>query len=275
MTKTNPTGIRGSNGRYLECSSTMALQQSHSATIVAYKFYLREHLVDSVMESILTEFQIFLDENKLIQSMYDTLSFMNELIGIETQFFRLQPKMDFVRLLNSFYRRISDFQKNHSGPSTDEAAFNYLYSAIYSKICAIKRNANRKAVVDLSAYLTIINNDIKALDKLSDKVTINRHQEEYKQSLDEKIQLANNMISNEIQPEIDRIFYTVDNQINELIIENMEHQNSTKSDIEKQKKKKTSIEKQISTEIYFGTIKNYQFIVGCVWSGCSWSRCSN
>ncbi|GIY70359.1 uncharacterized protein CEXT_753841 [Caerostris extrusa] len=102
----------------------------------------------------------------------------------------------------------------------------YLYTATLGRIYNIKEDTEYTLVVDASRYLEIVKGDIETLKeqkKAKNKAEIiNKHKEEYRKSVQKKIEEAKGLIDSQITPEIDNISTQIDSKIDLLINETIE-----------------------------------------------------
>lgn len=76
----------GNDGVYESLFAKVVAPINSVQAIVTYKNYMREYFVGNVMESDLRIFLNYLDEDVRIQSLYDTLNFIHEFLGLENHF---------------------------------------------------------------------------------------------------------------------------------------------------------------------------------------------
>lgn len=229
--ETKPAGLNGTEVVGTPAASEV-VPNNQIQQIVAYKNYMREYYVGHVIASELKVFLENFDRDSRIQSLYVPLSFVNEFLGLENQFLRLRNNVSFIPFLESLHQRIVKFEKARKPSGEDKKLIDYLFSAIFSQICVINRNANQNVIIDLPEYLKLLKEEIENLLQTDNQVAINNNKNKYKQLFDTKIDSAKNIIETEILPEIDRIFDEIDKQIYNLLSENAKKQEDQKSAIE-------------------------------------------
>lgn len=133
------------------------------------------------------------------------------------------------------HKRIIKFEKSKTNKNAeDKKIFDYLYTAIYSKIRVINNNANQNVVVNLSQYLSVLKDDVENLAKIDNQVATNKNNLEYEKSFDEKIESAKKITETEILPGIDKISDEIDMQIYNLLGETAEQQTGKKASMQTQ-----------------------------------------
>lgn len=181
-------------------------------------------MANNIQESELMEFLFKLEEIERYQSLYDPSGFANDLLHIEEQHFELQNKVSFEPFVQSLRKRIVEYaDSNEEFLSTnDKKLLHFLHTATLSKLCAIQNNSKHNSTVDLLQYLRAIECEIVRLDKAEKAVNINEYREKIQHSLNSKIDSANDLINNQIMPEIERMFNEIGKEIVKLIDEVME-----------------------------------------------------
>lgn len=81
---------------------------NHSQIINVYRNYVRANLANHIRESELKTFLTDLDIDKRVQSKYSLLSFMDELLGMEKQYFELHHRLSFDPIVRSLRMRIDE-----------------------------------------------------------------------------------------------------------------------------------------------------------------------
>lgn len=192
-----------------------------SHTINEYKEYIRENLPNNIRTSELNEFIEVLDENKSIQSQYNPMDFVNELFGLEKQYFKLRNELSFVPSFKSLQKRIIEYADFHKQDLSDDdkKVLSFLYTATMSKLGSIQNRSENVSTVDLTKYLELIKDRINKLNEMERKAVIKEYQEQFNQSLQIKIKLAKELIEKQILPEIEKSFAENEVQIAQLIRE--------------------------------------------------------
>lgn len=238
-------GADGKNSNGLKYPKMNEIRDA-SLLINQFKNYLIENLVDNIREIDLREFLKQLDENEQITPLYDTLGFVNELEGLENNYFFLRHKLSFEPFLVVFMHRINEFAKVEAPKSLEnKKVLGLLYTATLSKVCSIR--SSKRTVVDLHSYLNGVLKNIEKLEKLSAEDDIHEYRNEYKHSLDAKIGTANEFIESQIMPGIDATVSGIDNQLIALINETISKENATKSSMDQEKTRQEELQKLILT----------------------------
>ncbi|XP_031631115.1 uncharacterized protein LOC116345674 [Contarinia nasturtii] len=191
-----------------------------SHTINSYKEYVRENLANNIQESALRELLNDLDKNEKIQMEYDCLGFVNELLGIEKQYFKLRNRLSFVPFVKSLLARINKYSGSKYIMLTEKKLLNFLCTATLGKLCSIQ-NDTKHTVFDLPKYLELMRSKIKDLKKLERDASIRKYQKQFNRSLHSKMELAKGLIEYQVMPEINKIFNDTNEEISKLVGEVM------------------------------------------------------
>lgn len=177
-----------------------------SASIIAYKDYVRANLGTSAWKSNLWNFTNQLSENGVINSFYDLRDFLNEFKGLESDYYRQNNETDFISLYQTLRHRFEDYRK----PIKNRKYWQFLYAAIISKQLAIRNHTNVVTVTDLLVNMKAMKDIIKETHKNRLKY-LKSDCNDHKRSLSEKIHSANQLIGT-IAPTINKTFqHTIQN----------------------------------------------------------------
>ncbi|KAF7989470.1 hypothetical protein HCN44_008144 [Aphidius gifuensis] len=211
-----------------------------------YKSYLRENLIDNVRQSELIDFYNLLERNEsksiFVSNFYDTLGFLDEFHSLEQQFFKLHKKISFLPFYESLFNRVNHYKEKMRNDTNNEEyqTLKYLRTTIFSKIHGIKNDPDKNLVVNVASYfesvkkhITLYKNDLK-------QVNIDEYNENYQKIIQKQIHEANDLINNDILPEIYGILKETNENIMLLEKETISLINiaaSEKKEIEEAKKK--------------------------------------
>ncbi|GIY51983.1 uncharacterized protein CEXT_422391 [Caerostris extrusa] len=136
----------------------------------------------------------------------------------------------------------------------------YLYTATLVKIYNVKDySGTNDLIIDIEDYLDSVKEEFETLRDLrkeSNKAdVIRKHEEEYKRSIDQRIEEANDFIQRLVVPEIDRICAQVDSKIDLLIDETIALQEQAKEEKEKLIEKWQELDKAMVTRGMFSFFK--------------------
>lgn len=209
---------------------------NQSYTINGFKQYVREHMAENhLRESDLREFLHDLDEDQRIQLKYDPIGLVDELTGMEKQYFQLRHKLRFIPFVKSLLGRIVRCADQNILSKADKQVLNYLYTATLGKLCSIQNRAKHISTVDLLKYLDRMKRHIKDLNVIEKSDAINENRKQFKNSIDSKIKCATDLIENRIMPELEEIFTEMNGQILKLIDEAIKKQKQNTIDEQKLK----------------------------------------
>lgn len=183
-----------------------------------YKNFFREQFKNSIRQLEISNFYDEMIENVEVHSSYDALGLINEFDNMEKQYLKLRNKFDFVPHIKSVLSRTKLIRDQiHSKDNENATALDILRVALYSKLVHIEFYENRVSVTDLLGYMKLTNEGIKKLKDIEHAIDWHDYQTSYKKGLDNKINIAHQIIAEQVQPAIDKIFHDMGNTIGNLI----------------------------------------------------------
>lgn len=198
-----------------------------SPSITAYQEYARENLANTMWRSNLEHFVNGLTNNKKLDSFFDVSDLIEEFNSLEKQFFHLHRIIDFLPFYQSLKNRI-DRNIKRIGKSNDERKLaKLLYTAVASKLPAIRKETNQIAVTNILTYLDTITKNIEKLNDDKKIEHIIELRDNYKRSLDEKIKSASDMVQNMVIATIDKTFDEMERNIQKLLDEAVDNHEET------------------------------------------------
>lgn len=184
-----------------------------------YKSFVREQLFNHIREHDLKAFYYDIEGDENIRTLYDTFALMHDLQNLEKQYFPLRTKIDFVPFFELLRKRAEEYAKHFPEPADNLIALRILLTAISSKLASIKTNENKVSVIDLEGYLDMIKDNINSLMGTEKALHIDKLHREYKESMDNKVQQANDLIQKQIIPAIKDALQQVNLRTHELLDE--------------------------------------------------------
>lgn len=194
----------------------------------SFKNHAREHLASNpIYGTKLREFLNDLDGNDQVRLKYGPMDLLDELHGMELQYFKLRHELSFAPFVKSLLTRIIKLSNTPLKWYTivlkqNNKILNYLHTATLSKLCSIQYQAKHVSPVDLAKYLKLLQKNIDNLSIIESAKSINEHRKKFKNILDSKIGVANKLIEMQIKPDIEKIFFEIEHQISKLIEEVMD-----------------------------------------------------
>ncbi|XP_055849961.1 uncharacterized protein LOC129914646 [Episyrphus balteatus] len=227
-----PAGKYGKPGinKNDEKSRSNAVMANPYVAINAFKDFLRMNLFENIKESELRAFIDNIDNDGFIRAQYNTLAFVKEYEGLESQFFQLRNKIDLVPFYNSLLHRIEEFAKSENNIE-HKKVLSYVYTAALTKLFTLKGKRQSKTVVNLPLYLSTIESNVREIRENQQLEIVQNYRSDYENNLRTKIQEANDFIENKIEPEINSLWEESDSKIKAIIDEIEENRNSTEKAI--------------------------------------------
>lgn len=213
--------------------------------LLDYKDKMLPHMAGSIIESKLKDFYRHLSKNENLIALMDPLNVVKEFLILEKHFFNLRHKLSFEQFYESLLERIDGFETLEEDDDSEKTKqiYNYLYTAVYSKLVALRGNYNSAVVVDLRSYLKDFMKEIKKLDKKTQKNAIIKRRDKFEDDLDAQIKSARGIIETEVLPAIDAFQAEIDKEIEELYEENIERQKQQEADIKIKKKEMLDLQR--------------------------------
>lgn len=232
---------------------------------IAYKHFVRENLVNSLKKTELLQFMDRMENNAVIQSQYEIKDFIDDAESMESHFLKLHYDVDFepfyqlqeVKILN-----FTELPENKDLPDSHKVVFNYLYSAVYSKLYSLRVDDESNLVINILEYLNLIKERINQVNLIGKEQVINKYKNDYKKEIDLKITEANNLIKTEITPEFDNIYSNIDTKIEDLVDETIQMQKDKETEIEKYKQQKKELQRNIGLRAMLGSFKAIGQVIG-------------
>jgi hypothetical protein len=164
--------------------------------------------------------------------------------GLEEQFQKLGS--DSLQFYESFLNRVYELSKQSTISTEQHKTFNYLITAVLSKISFIKSNSHSDLIIDIGTFLFSVKQDIVSLKELEKdqvkKEIIEKHKLEFKVKIDRQIEEAESFIKTEVVPAINDNKVMIDNQIELLLQETIAMQGQAKDETEKLEEVKRKME---------------------------------
>ncbi|CAL1300188.1 unnamed protein product [Larinioides sclopetarius] len=253
-------GTDGRNGKNIEHPKAAKGIGSLSNIINEYKSFLRENINNRFHQISIFSFLNLLNSKNYVRKLYDIPALIEEFQSLEEQFHELGHQIDFSPFYLSLLERINAYAKDQKDIQIDsKKVLNYIYTATLGKIYYLRENSEKLLIINMRAYLDMVENNIKTLKDLqviSNKVdVINKYKENYKSGIEKKINEAQSLIEKQINPEMERINAEIDDQINSLIQETISLQKQSEKDYEKLAKKKKSLENAMAIKGIFNCLK--------------------
>lgn len=171
---------------------------------------------------------------------------------MEDHFFKLRNKQSFFPYYESLRGHIIDYSKTFITKTEEQNVLNSLYTAVMSRMFALKSHTNRISVVNLIEFMKTTEFRMKNLQNVQRKTYIQQYCDDFKSSIDNKIQTAFNLINNTIVPSMNALYKKIDEQIKDLIKETFERKDQNEEELKKAKKNKEELERLMQQHLIAG-----------------------
>lgn len=234
-------------------------------SIISYKTYIRENLNAEGLRNIdLDEFYEKIENNTDVQAVYSPHAFGRELQSLENHFYKLNNEIDFLPFYDSLVDRINNFSQTNNETTTveDRKILAWLYTSAVSKAQGLKTNRYTSLVIDI---LTYFDSSIGTINRFNDanKIEImNNTKNQYEGELNAKINEATNLISTEIQPEINNILGGFDTALDSLVDETIALENATEEHIHELEEARKKLQENMGLHLLTGIFKGIGQFMG-------------
>lgn len=191
-----------------------------------FKAFVRSHLLDDYREQKLFNFLMDLDKNMEIFNSSTLVDFVDEFMSMERQFvsltYKAAPKT--YEFYQRFLQKLQHFNSSTTitNNSDERKVFDILYTTVLSKINALTQKEGT-VIVNLGKYLQVVLSNIADSDLLRQIEHTEKEHLKYKNILDQKINVATELIQSQILPQMEIIYKDIDvevlNLLDELIIQ--------------------------------------------------------
>lgn len=218
-------GVDGSNNFGIKYPTTVKMFEA-AQTVNAFKKFAMDHLLDSRSSRNNEHLIPFLQniyEDRRIQTLYDTFSSIEELKGLEDQYFRFKENTHFIPVLESLLSR----SEKHGTELSHLVGSEKLRSMITNRLID-SRNYEDRTIVSLSESLEEWQTETIQFRSIEKDLLEFEHLNEQINVLDKEIKMLIEDIEYRIRPEIDKIFLEINIQTSELNEELVARQNNYK-----------------------------------------------
>jgi len=212
------SGKKGKDGFVVEGIKTpenMFASPNYALIANKYKFFVRQILEIKPKNSRALRFLNFLARSEKLNSFYDTFAYGDDYRKLEQQSYHLRDKGTVVKYLDALRIRVANFSSKPSLNDEDKKVVTYLYTAILGKLAGV-RHDDKYVVVNPASYLARILNEFNRLRDLKNDANAIEYKESYIRDVNETTIQADNLVKNEIIPEIEAYQDKLNEAINDL-----------------------------------------------------------
>lgn len=177
-----------------------------------------------------------IDLNPNISHAFAVADFAHELSTLEAQYFELNEHVDFLPFYENMLKRIESSAIAHKEAS-DRTVLALLYTTVLSKKISMQSGHQSDLIIEIENFLDLTIQNIHELDETARLRVIEEHRNRYNEDLKAKIDEANDYIAVDIQPEIRKVFSTLDIEMLEVADETIALQANTIQEIKRKQKK--------------------------------------
>jgi len=235
-------------------------QDPWTESINSYKKFIRGR--NSNENDYLVEFDFLLTEDTRVKELYNTLGYAQELQNL------VENSISSIPIYQSLQERILSYSFQ---PNPDEVrranyhkALVHIYAATLSRVCGLKLGRESSLIVNLEGYLELSLKELEGLDLTKRQLSILSLSKSYKERLMKKTEEANDFITNQVSPELDRIYDQIHLTTGTLLDELFALQSAAHAKKEALKKKKIELQDAMLRNVLFGGLKVIGSVVSCL-----------
>lgn len=260
ISEKGPPAEPGRPGIKIESTSPKIKYSTSPAVVINdYKNYLRENLKIPVIGTNLQRFLDYLETDKGVIGLYDTLGLVKDLLNLENQAKKLMEQgIPLVSFYQQLLDRVEKYQMQpHETQDAEEyrMVLTYLYRSAISKIHNINSNAYNDLVVDVRKNLAYVSANIEEWKNFKNLVEKNKTRNKYKDGIQRKIEEANSFIENDISKDIAKHIDKTTKQLDELYKEVVAQENAKQKEGEVLKEQREKLERQMALRAVLGVVQ--------------------
>ena len=134
----------------------------------------------------LEKFRTLLDSNEDIQKKATVDSFIEECQWMEDFYSSTTDKPKCLPMYQAMLERLAKFITLNP-QSTGLALLQCLYTLTLSKICQMKAAKESRLIIDIKAFIDLVQQNVKTLDKLDHDIQVKIYEEQYDKRILSKI----------------------------------------------------------------------------------------
>lgn len=184
-----------------------------SSEIIEYKSFLREIMKYLSWKKTIRKGYDAIESNAIVNSAYSVADFAMEANSLEKQFHELNGKVDFLPFYETFMERLDEYGKSREKniSAVDKKMLALIYATILSKTMCLRSSQKSISFIDIDTSFESIIQEVKELNETSRIRMVNQQRQRYNEDIIAKIDETNDYIVNAVQPEIQKLFSTLDN----------------------------------------------------------------
>lgn len=219
-----------------------------------YLSFMRESQIQQLKRDDVLSFVKAIGKDENVANSYTIRALMNEYLVLESQYFRLNDKIDLEIYYHSFATKIETMMTKYN-PIYRVALkiMNYLYAAAWGRYVAMK--SQPLLIIDVQSYLDLTIDIIEKVDKSKRKQIIDDHRKQHKDHIMSKVESVNGLLNNEILPLIEDIKRDLNSNLNQLLAETVAMEKVIVSETSEYQEQLDKVRFQMGSHIFFGVLQ--------------------
>lgn len=229
------------------------IQLNVAPVIFDYKNFLFENITVPVFLQTIRQTQKILELGSDMSATSVFSSFALEANALEKQFYKSTDKYKLLPFHENLLRRIENYtmQTNEVLSPQNKQILSLIYSVIYSKTTEIRSSHSSDLIIDIEKFFELIIEKIHELETISKTKVINEQRVKYNEEIAAKRQEAIDFIRNDIEPEVEKMFSKLDEEMDKTIDEVKSMQSDAKDEIEKKEKDYKTMRRNVEIRGFF------------------------
>lgn len=223
-----------------------------------FQSFVRESQINALRRDDLNQFINLIHESDSVLANYSTKGFVDELLTLEREFYKLHSDIDMSSYYLSISKRLERYANQSNAdqskvPQEQLKVFSYLYAAAFSKYVTLK-STDSLMIIDVDGYLSSTINEIQNYEVSSRANIINEKRKSYRSGFESKINEATAFIQSDIIPAITNISKSIDGNLNALVNEAVAKKKQAAKDELDYYRQQEKLQKQMALRFLFGTL---------------------
>lgn len=190
-----------------------------TSEIFEYKSYLRANMKIPSQARTIRKAYNAIDLNGNLSSAYNLADLVIELNALEKQYYELNEFVDLLPFYENFLKRLDYYGMLNKGNVTtsNRKVLALIHTTILSKTAGMRSSHYTDLIIDIENFFELILVEIKELDETGRIKIINQQRDRYNDDILAKIDESNGFIENDVRPEIEKLFATLDSEMQSVL----------------------------------------------------------
>lgn len=217
-----------------------------AAALLEYKVFLTENMKYATLVDTIRKTYNAIDLKVYQPLAYKVDTFVSEVNTLEKHYYRLNGNYALIMIYDSLVKKVENFSATIIA-DLDRKIIALIYSVIFGKTTSIRHGSD--LIVDIEIFLEVTIQNIKELNEIARKQRVDELRDEYNSGLVKKTEEAVHFIKDDLEPEIEKMFKVLDNELNNTLTETIDLQHRADIEIERKKELYNEYERKMKRNI--------------------------